>query len=239
MDDNSPTTGEHWRPRPDRRRLIFWWPAVAILGIMTLLWGVAGSHASRRRLQPAPRLPEPGAAYVLVGTDAQALYLKADIIARPAGLGFGRKGIDGLEARAAAPERILTPLTLLPDSAPDPWRPVKLDVPTRLPDFPERAVTASIGSARPPAPNTLSLRMSPALQRAGFTSAVTRASLPATAGRMRVWVELDPTGQVVHALADTPQGDLPQEALRAMRSDGGTNAATGWLDLAWPAGSGK
>jgi hypothetical protein len=239
MADNSPTTRENWRPRPDRRRLIFWWPAAAILVIMTLLWGVAGSHAARRRAQPALRLPEPSAAYVLVGADAQALYLKADIIARPAGLGFGRTGGASLEADESAPDRVLAPLTLLPGSAPDPWRPVKLDLPARLPDFPERAVSAPIGSAPPPTPNALSLRMSPALQRAGFTSAVTRASLPVTAGRMRVWVELDPAGQIVHALADNPNGDLPQEALRAMRSDGGTNAATGWIDLAWPAGSGK
>jgi hypothetical protein len=239
MADNSPTTGENWRPRPDRRRLIFWWPAAAILGIMTLLWGVAGSHAVHRRAPPAPGLPEPGAAYVLIGADAQALYLKADIIARPAGLGFGRKGSDGLEAREAPPDRILTPLTLLPGSAPEPWRPVKLDLTARLPDFPERTLAPPAGSAPPPVPNVLSLHVSPALQRAGFTSMVTRASLPAAAGRMRVWVELDPAGQIVHALAESPAGGQTREVLHAMRSDGGTNAAIGWLDLAWPAGSGK
>jgi hypothetical protein len=239
MADNSPKSGDHWRPRPDRRRLAFWWPAAAILGVMSLLWGVAASHAARRRAPPAPHLSEPRAAYVLVGSDAQALYLKADIIARPAGLGFGRKGGDGLDAREAAPERILTPLTLLPGSDPEPWRPVKLDVPTRLPDFPERVIPAPFGSAPPPASNSLSLHVSPTLQRAGFTTAVTRAQFPVTAGRMRVWVELDQAGQIVHALADTSNGDLPQEALHAMRADGGTNAASGWLDIAWPAGSGK
>ncbi|MBM4164890.1 MAG: hypothetical protein FJ222_10715 [Lentisphaerae bacterium] len=237
MADNSPTTREIWRPRPDRRRLIFWWPAAAILVIMTLLWGVAGSQASRHRAPPVPRLPEPGAAYVLVGADAQALYLKADIIARPAGLGFGRTGGASLEAGEAAPDRVLAPLILLPGSPPAPWRPVHLDTPARLPILSERALTPA-GSDPPPAPNALSLQVSGALERAGFTSAVTRANLPATAGRMRVWVELDHTGQIVHALAESP-GDWPREALRAMRTDGGTNAAIGWVDLAWPAGSGK
>ena len=238
MDNHSIPYDKNWRPRPDRRQLVFWWPAALFLGIMALLWSNGWSHFAGRRTDPSPRLPELGAAYVVVGADAQALYLKADIIARPSWLGFGRTVGDSLDARETAPEPTPPPLHLLPVGHSASWQPAHLDIAARLGDPAERTLAAPIWTA-PLSSNTLSLRLASALQQAGFTSSVTRAHLPATAGRLRVWLELDEAGRITHALGERDEGELPQEALRVIQSGGGTNAATGWIDLAWPTGSGK
>ncbi len=234
MVESDTTYGKHWQPRPDRRRLLFWWPAAAIMAITALLCVAGWPRGAYRVPQPLRRPPEPSAAYVLVSANVQSLYLKADIIARPTMPGLGRSGGDGLADRETGPERTLPALSFLRDGGPKPRTPAALDLPVRLPGLAARPVAAPLWAA-PAQTNGVVLRLSPALQQAGFTATVVRAHLPKEGGILKVWMELDDAGRVAHALGDTESGRPSKEALRALRLGSGTHAATGWVDLAWPA----
>lgn len=235
MPERAVTSETPWRPRPQSRRLLFWWPVAAIAGITALLWVAAWPRNAKPRDTLTRQVPEPNAAYVLVGPGVQSLYLKADIIARPSWIGFGRSLDNGLDDRESMAEHSLGPVTFLPDGKPPLEKRVELHVPVRLPTLAERFV-ATPRWTLPPTAHSLTLSLSPALQQAAFTAAVTRADLPKEAGRMRVWLELDETGRVIHALGETDgTGATPQQALHTLRACTGTNAASGWVDIYWEA----
>lgn len=53
---------------------------------------------------------------------------------------------------------------------------------------------------------------------------------------MRVCLDLDETGHVIHALGETDGTDAaPMQVIRALRTCTGTNAASGWIDIYWTA----
>jgi len=229
------TAHASWRPRPERRRALFWWPAAAIAGLTALLWTAGWPRGPARGAPPARRLPEPNAAYVLVGPGVQSLYLKADIIARPSWIGFGRSLKEGPDDGESPAEHRLPPPAFLPGGEPAPAEPAELRAPARLPGLAERPVEAPRWPA-PPAGRALSWTLAPALRGAGFTARVARAQLPPEAGRVRAWVELDEQGRVLHLLGEGEDGAAPPpQALQALRAGGGTNAAAGWIDLFWDA----
>lgn len=222
-----------WRPQPARRRLLFWWPVAALSGITMLLWVAGWPRSPARKAPPARRLPEPNAAYVRVGPGVQSLYLKADIIARPSWIGFGRSLKDGPDDGESMTEHSLPAADFLSGGEPVSPKPAELRARISLPGLAQRPVDAP----RWRSPSTTSMfawTLTPALQRAAFTATVARAQFPPEAGRMRAWVELDEQGHVLHILGEGKDGDPPpQQALQALRMGGGTNAAAGWLELVW------
>lgn len=228
--DTSVTLGS-WQAKPDRRLTLYWWPAIAIVLVVALLWLVCWPRNQREALRAGLVLPEPSVAYVVVNTDAQSLYLKVDIFARPTWLGFGRSIKYGPDEDDSTIEQHLPPLSFLSGGEPQEIGVANLQPPLQLPNLAEREV--SLPEPVPPfAVPSFELHLPPGLRQAAFTAELSRAVLPAEEGRLRAWVELDEYGHIGHILAEESDPGA-QQALRVLRRGSGTNSASGWVELIW------
>ena len=113
--DTSVTLGS-WQAKPDRRLTLYWWPAIAIVLVVALLWLVCWPRNQREALRAGLVLPEPSVAYVVVNTDAQSLYLRS--ISCPPYVARIRTFIKYAERTTQTIEQHLPPLSFLSGGEP-------------------------------------------------------------------------------------------------------------------------
>ncbi len=221
------------RPEPAgyriRRERLGEWAVVLVLSQMAGLWLCWPKGAYRSRV-PA-RLPEPGAAYVIVE------HSSSPLIQRPDGLTHQGRGGGGVEP-------LFSLLPAVPPSPP-PSPPPYTDMAVAPPDLPPARVPRLapaplvVGPRLDPLPSApvvreRIVRLSPSLQVAGFRF-TEPAGLDGEAGRICFRVLLGPDGRVA-ALLDEAPGENAEARLawrRALLPGTGTNSAAGVVEAEW------
>lgn len=194
---------------------------LVLVVLLVLLW-----PRNRHRSAHAHSMPEATAAYVLL--EGSALPVN------PLGPPWPGSGGSTLPERLdVATRRLPAPeYTGLVD--PDPWQPARLEAPSNaVPDLADRAV-ASVLTGLPPATNSLTVILTPGLQRSGFHFAVPPAVASSLSAVARFHVELGGHGEVIHLLSEPCDNPASARLLESALNCGrGTNAGSGQVQVTW------
>lgn len=212
-----------------RRERLGEWAVAVVLLLMVILWFCwpAGSY----RMRVPPRLPEPGAAYVVAELSGNPLLHRPDGLAHQGSYGVGTEPVFSLLPAAPPPPPPPPPayaeLAVVAPAPPSPraWRLAPLPLVEGAPPDPLPAA---------PAPRAQIVCMSPALRAAGFRFAAP-SSVTGGVGRVRFQVLLGPDGRVAALLNEEPEtADSVRLAWRrALLLGTGTTNALGTVEAEW------
>lgn len=213
-----------------RRERLGEWAVAVVLLLMAGLWLCWPAGIYRTRVPP--RLPEPGAAYVVAELSGNPLLHRPDGLAHQRPDGVGTEPAFSLLPAAPPPPPPPPPayaeLAVVAPAPPSPraWRIAPpLPLVAGAPPDPLPAV---------PAPRARIVRMSPALRAVGFRFS-SPSSVTGSVGRVRFQVLLGPDGRVAALLDEEAETEksLRLAWRRALLLGTGATNASGMVEAEW------